>query len=165
MPRALPPFALAVLACATLACAGSDVPAASPALAVEGRFSRVTVSVTEGGTQPFGPDAASRTAATVRQSARDWLEHEDRLAFEGELELEVDVDAAHLRGALTTWLFAALVPPDYLAATVSVRREGALAARYPVRVESALAGYGWRDREERLDRLARRLGQRVAESL
>jgi len=160
--RALLPVALAL---AALACVRAEAPAGSEAQPVEGRFSRVTVVLSDSGARPFGREAAERTAATVRQSARDWLEHDDRLAASGELELEVDLESLHLRSAVTTWLFSSLAEPDHLAAIVSVRREGALAARYPVRVESALAGYGWRDREERLDRLARRLGQRVAESL
>jgi hypothetical protein len=160
--RALLPVALALTA---LACARAQAPAAHETQPVEGRFSRVTVVLSETDARPFDREVAARTAATVRQSARDWLEHGDRLAASGELELEVDLESLHLRGAVTTWLFASLAEPDHLAAIVSVRREGELAARYPVRVESALAGYGWRDREERLDRLARRLGQRVAEGL
>jgi hypothetical protein len=106
-----------------------------------------------------------RAAPRVRQSARDWLEDAGRLAPGGALSVAATLESVHLRGGLTTWLFAWAAAPDHLAARVEVRRGGSSVAVFPLRVESALAGYSWRDAEERLDRLARRLGRRLAERL
>jgi hypothetical protein len=109
--------------------------------------------------------AGARVARTVRQSARDWLDQGGRLAADGELSLVVSVESARLRPAWKTWLFAWAAAPDHLAARVLVLRGAERLSSTPVRVESALGGWAWRDPEERLDRLARRLGRRLAEGL
>ncbi|TMA33577.1 MAG: hypothetical protein E6J87_09685 [Deltaproteobacteria bacterium] len=75
------------------------------------------------------------------------------------------IDAARLRSAWVTWLFAWAAAPDHLAAQVSVLRDLALVPSCPVRVESAVSGYSWRDRDARVAHLARRLGHRIAEGL
>jgi hypothetical protein len=110
-------------------------------------------------------DAAAALARAVRQSARDWLEQRDRLAGDGELALVVRIDSARLRPAWVAWLFAWVAAPDQLATQVLVLRGAEPVSSTPVRVESALSGWAWRDPDERLDRLARRLGQRIAEGL
>jgi hypothetical protein len=149
-----------------LACASAPPvePASRPA-PVAGRYARVEVALAQRGAPCLEADAAARLAAVVRQSARDWLEQRERLAPDGAYALAVTVDSARLRSAWVTWLFAWVAAPDHVAARVSVLRDGAPVAGYPVRVESALAGYSWRDPDARLDRLARRLGHRLAEGL
>jgi hypothetical protein len=132
---------------------------------IEGRYARVEVALAPDHARCLEAEAATRLIAGVRQSARDWLEQGDRLAPDGALVLEVTVDSTRLRSAWVTWLFAWAAAPDHLAARVSVLRDGASVAVYPVRVESSLAGYSWRDPDARLDRLARRLGHRLAEGL
>jgi hypothetical protein len=159
--RAIASAALALgLACANVPAPRCDLPSAPEA----GRFARVEVAL--------APDAASlddasaaRLLGEVRQSARDWLEQRDRLAPDGELSLQVRVEALRLRSSWVTWLFAWAVAPDRLAARVTVLRGLERADRCPERVESALSGYSWRDPDVRLDRLARRLGHRIADGL
>ncbi len=163
MKPALSATALVVL---VLACAGADVaPPGSPPESLAGRVARVDVAFAATGADGLAPGEARRAAAIVRQAARDWLEHEDRLAADGALAVSASLDSLRLRASLTTWLFAWAAAPDHLSARVVVRRDGSPVADFPIRVESALSGYDWRDRDERLERLARRLGQRLAARL
>jgi hypothetical protein len=148
-----------------LACASAPAPRCDLASEPEtGRFARVEVALAPDASS-LGPKAAAELLVRVRQSALDWLEQRDRLAPDGELTLLVTVDSARLRSAPTAWLFAWAAAPDHLAAQVSVLHGLERATRCPARVESALAGYSWRDPNARLERLARRLGQRIAEEL
>jgi hypothetical protein len=154
------------LAALAFACSGAPVPEPpAPVERPEGRYARVEVAVAPAAAGRLPADAGARLARTVRQSARDWLEQGDRLASDGELALVVRVDAARLRPAWVTWLFAWASDPDHLAAQVTVLRGAESLASLPVRVESGLSGWEWRDPGERLDRLARRLGHRLAEGL
>jgi len=147
-------------------CAATPSPASEPDDgAIAGTVGSVAVAFPDVGRSARARERGARASALVRQSARDWLEEAGRLAPEGELAVEATLEALRLRGALATWLFAWAVPPDHLSARVAVHRRGLPEARFALRVESALAGYGWRDPEERLDRLARRLGRRLAERL
>jgi hypothetical protein len=155
---AIAPLSL-VLACARPPGAVCDLP--PPAL--EERYAGVAVALAPG--LSLDPAAAARVAAVTRQSALDWLEQRGRLAPDRGSSVAVTVDSARLRSALSTWLFAWTAPPDHLAARVSLRRGAEHEPRCSARVESALAGWSWRDPEARLDRLARRLGQRIAEGL
>ena len=154
------------LAALVLGCAGAPAPEppARPERP-EGRYARVDVAVAPGVAEQLPADAAPPLARAVRQSARDWLEQGDRLAGDGELSLAVSVESARLRPAWKAWLFAWAAAPDHLAARVLVLRGAEPVSSAPVRVESGLSGWDWRDPAERLDRLARRLGQRVAEGL
>ena len=148
-----------------LACASAPPPHCELGSAPEpGRFARVEVALAPEATS-LDAESTARILALVRQSARDWLEQRDRLAPDGALSLELRIDSARLRSAWVTWLFAWAAAPDHLSAQVSVLRGLERAARCPVRVESALAGYAWRDPDARLERLARRLGHRIAEGL
>ena len=159
--RRLLPLAALGLA---LGCAGA--PTADCELlppAPEERYAGVEVALAPG--LALDPAAAGRVAAGARQSALDWLEQRGRLAPDGASLVAVTVDSAQLRSAATTVLFAWVADPDELSARVSLRRGSQRTPRCAVRVESALAGWSWRDPEARLDRLARRLGQRVAEGL
>ena len=157
-------LAIAVLALG-LSCASAGPPRCELATApVSGRFAQVDVALA-GDAASLDAKTAARVSGLVRQSARDWLEQRDRAAPEGELALEVSIEAVRVRGSLSAWLFAWALAPAALAAQVSVRRGAERVPRCPVRVESALSGYSWRDPDPRLDRLARRLGRRVAEGL
>jgi hypothetical protein len=147
-----------------LACAGAPAPHCDlPSRPEPGRFARVEVAVAPGAA--LDAASAAHLLGSVRQSARDWLEQRDRLAPDGELSLQVRVEALRLRSAWVTWLFAWAVAPDHLAAQVTVLRGLERVDRCPARVESALSGYSWRDPDARLERLARRLGHRIAEGL
>jgi hypothetical protein len=155
-------FAIAALG---LACASAPERLCDrPSTSDTGRYARVEVALAPDASS-LSPDAAARLVAWVRQSARDWLEQRDRLAPDGELALVVTIGSARLRSPTVTWFFAWATAPDHLAAQVLVVRGSEPASRCPVRVESALAGYSWRDPEARLERLARRLGHRIAEEL
>ena len=134
-----------------------------PPPAREQRYAGVEVALAPG--LRLDPAAATRVVAVTRQSALDWLEQRGRLEPGGASSVAVTVDSARLRSSLSTWLFAWAASPDHLAARVSLRRGAEREPRCAARVESALAGWSWRDPEARLDRLARRLGQRVAEGL
>lgn len=148
-----------------LACASAPAPRCDRASEPEtGRFARVEVALAPDASS-LAPKAAAELLVWVRQSALDWLEQGDRLAPGGELTLLVTIDSARLRSAATTWLFGWAAAPDHLAAQVSVLHGLERATRCPARVESALAGYSWRDPDARLERLARRLGRRIAEGL
>jgi hypothetical protein len=157
---------LAMLGAFASACASADVaqPGGSP-LDTLGRIARVDVAFAEADLGGLAADEAVRAAGVVRQSARDWLEHEGRLREDGDLAVTATLDALHLRANTTTWLFAWATAPDHLGARVVVRRAGEPVADFPIQVESALSGYSWRDRDERLERLARRLGHRIAARL
>jgi hypothetical protein len=157
-------IALGVAALA-LACSGAPAPEPARPERPEGRYARVEVVVAPGLTAALGAEAAAGTARSVRQSARDWLDQGGRLAADGELALAIQLDSAHVRPAWVAWGFAWVADPDHLAGEVRVLRGAERLASFPVRVESALSGWDWRDPDERLDRLARRLGQRLAEGL
>jgi hypothetical protein len=145
-----------------LACATS-APPCEPSEPEVGRFARVEVAIDREAS--LRADRGTRVAALVRQSARDWLEQRNRLASDGDLTLLVTIDDGRLRTAAVAWWFAWIAAPDHLDAQVSVLRGLDRVPRCPVRVESALAGYSWRDPDARLDRLARRLGHRIADAL
>lgn len=133
-----------------------------------GQVARVEVSLAPDAGS-LDAEAAGRLAATVRQSALDWFEQRGRFAADGQLSLLVTIDSMRVRGTVAAWLFGSVALPDHLAAQVSMEREHTrdleTADLCPARVESALAGWSWRDREARLERLARRLGRRIAEGL
>lgn len=113
-----------------------------------------------------GIASGEAVAELVGQSARDWLAQRGRLAAEGNGVLRVEIEALRLRAGWLVWCCAWALAPDRLAARVRVETPGvAPGPAYRVVVESALAGYGWRDRQERQSRLARRLGRRIAEGL
>jgi hypothetical protein len=154
------------IAALALACAGTPSPEvgiqAPPAGA---RYALVEVALAPDAAAGLDPQVTGQLATWVRQSARDWLEQEGRLAPDGDASLLVTIEAARLRSSWVAWLFAWLAPPDSLEAHVIVLRGLDRAASGAVRVESALSGYSWRDPDARLERLARRLGHRIAEGL
>ena len=157
LPAALAPF--------VLACAGAPAPHCDlPSAPETGRFARVEVALAPD-TASLDAVSAAHLLGSVRQSARDWLEQRDRLAPDGDLSLQVRVDALRLRSSGVAWLFSWAAAPDHLGAQVTVLRGLERVDRCPARVESALSGYSWRDPDARLDRLARRLGHRIAEGL
>jgi hypothetical protein len=147
-----------------LACAGAPAPRCELRPAPDAwRYAGVEVAVAPGASQ--GPEADARIAAAVGQSTRDWLEQRGRLTADGNITVEVTVTSARVRSAAVAFLFAWAASPDHLAARVSLRRGDERVTRCPARVESALSGWSFRDPEPRRDRLARRLGHRIAEGL
>jgi hypothetical protein len=160
------PLAIAALACGlAVACASAPEPCRDPGSEpASAKVARVEVALAPGAGS-LGSGAAARLVTIVRQSALDWLDQRDRLAPDGQLSLVVTIDSARVRGTVATWLFAWAAAPDHLAAQVLVVRDLEISPRCPVRVESALSGYSWRDPDARLERLARRLGHRIADRL
>ena len=159
-PRLL---AIAALGLALGCASAPDAVCALDPPAPELRYAAVEVALGPG--LSLDPTAAARVAAQTRQSALDWLEQRGRLAPDGGATVAVTIESARLRSALTAWAFAWATSPDHLSARVALRSGSERTPRCPARVESALAGWSWRDPDTRLDRLARRLGQRVAEGL
>lgn len=106
-----------------------------------------------------------RALAVLRQSTLDWLEQGERLDPRSELEVRVEVESLELRSPAVAWLFSALAGPDRLAVRVELRRRGDAVRTFHTGAASALSGFAWRDRGERLRRLARRVGHRVAGGL
>jgi len=100
--------------------------------------------------------------ATVRQSALDWFDHRSRFDPDGELELRVRVRELRLRSYATALLFAGISGADRLEASVVASRQGTVLKTYAVGAASAVGGRPWSDPTERLQRLARMLGQRIA---
>jgi len=104
-------------------------------------------------------------APVLRQSALDWLDARGRFAPDGELSLHVHIRFVRLRSELVALLFGRASRADRLEATITVKRGDRRLADFPVRVASSLGGRAWKDPEERLQRMARVLGRRVAEGL
>jgi hypothetical protein len=104
-------------------------------------------------------------AAQVRESALDWLDARHRFDPKGSISVLVELSELRLRSAFTALVFAGLTGGDRLAAQVDVYERGAPVARYAMRVDSALGGLDSWNPRERLARLARMLGRRVADAL
>lgn len=100
--------------------------------------------------------------AVLRQSTLDWLEQHQRFHRQGELRVEIRVEALRLRSAFAARWWPGLGAPDRLAVRVTLRRGDARLQGFATFVESRLGGSDWGDPGERARRLARRLGQRVA---
>jgi len=103
-------------------------------------------------------------SGVLRQSALDWLEQRRRFSPQGELRVDIRIRVLHLRGSLAARWWPEWVAPDRLVVGVVVKREGVDLVRFERSVESRLGGSDWADTRARARRLARRLGQRVAEA-
>jgi hypothetical protein len=149
-----------------LACAGAPPPEEPIAgLPADARYAVVEVALAPEAASGLDDRASAELLRQVRQSARDWLEQGGRLAADGECSLLVSIESVHVRSAFTAWWFGWIAAPDRISARIQVLRGLDRVASGPVRVESALWGYSWRDPDERRSRLARRLGRRVVEAV
>jgi hypothetical protein len=158
--------ALALGGAFALACAGAPPPLPATPPRISGEIAEVQVTLAD----ELAPrDAHSlregHAAGTLRQSLLDWLEQAERLDPHGELRVRIELRGLRLRSSAVSWLLAGWAPPDRLDASVIVLRGSEEVARYPTAASSTLGGWAWRDPARRLDRLARRLGGRVAEEL
>jgi len=160
--------ALGLLLAVSAAC-GGDLPAPSGRsvpflLEGEARVGRVEVVAAReslsGSTRSLLQERGA--LEIVRQSALDWFDHRDRFARDGELELRVRILELRLRSRVTALLFARISGADRLEASVVASRQGTVLKTYPVAAASALGGRAWSDPTERLQRLSRLLGQRIA---
>ena len=70
-----------------------------------------------------------------------------------------------LRGELVALLFGRASRADQLEAFVMLTRDTQRVKGFSARVTSSVGGRDWRDPEERMQRMARMLGRRVAEGL
>lgn len=104
-------------------------------------------------------------AQVLRQSALDWLDARGHFRAGGELSLHVQIRSVRLRSELVALLFGRASRADRLEVLATVTRGGQRLKEFPVRVASSLGGRDWRDPEERLLRMARMSGRRVAEGL
>ncbi len=77
----------------------------------------------------------------------------------------MEVKGVSLAGAMSTWLWRGLVGEDWLEVRVTVRDSGGLREDFILTERTAVEGWEWRDADARLDRMARRLGRRIAELL
>ena len=156
------PFAL-------LCCAGAD-PAAPPPetkrLPEAARVADVRLVLGEGlGAQERSTLERLDVASLVRLAALDWFEHEHRFDPEGGIEIEVEVLSLTLVGAVPTWLWRSLAGGDALEVRVRVRDRSGPQSEFVLTERTAVAGWEWRNPDDRLDRMARRLGRRIAELL
>ncbi len=104
-------------------------------------------------------------ASVLRQGALDWLDARGRFDPSGELSVHVQIRSVRLRGELVALLFGHASRADRLEAFAQVTRGGQPVRGFPARVTSSVGGRDWKDPEERLRRMARMLGRRVAEAL
>ena len=79
--------------------------------------------------------------------------------------LDVEVRALSLAGAISVWLWRGLVGEDRLEVHVRVRDAAGPRGEFLLTERTGVEGWEWRDADVRLDRLARRLGRRIAELL
>ena len=104
-------------------------------------------------------------ALVLRQSALDWLDARGRFDPSGELSVHVQIRSVRLRSELVALLFGRAWRADRLEAFARVTHGGQPVRGFPVRVARSVGGRDWKDPEERLQRMARVLGRRVAEGL
>jgi hypothetical protein len=104
-------------------------------------------------------------ARVLRQSALDWLDARGHFDPSGEFSLHVQIRSVRLRGELVALLFGRSSRADQLEAFVMVMRNDQRVKDFSARVTSSVGGRDWKDPEERLQRMARMLGRRVAEGL
>ena len=165
--RAMPFPALArALACLALALSCSAARGPEPESATTphsgtppGPISAVRVELASGLEAPHG-ELARRVAA---QTALDWLEHAGVFDPRASGRVYATITELRVRSATTTWLFPFLAPPDRMAVRVRFEGPPELGSSFEIAVESRVAGFRWRDRTMRAERLARRLGRRIAE--
>ena len=158
---------LALLACSSQPLPAPVEPPLPPLLGDRGTVGRVDV-VADAPPLSGAQQALLRrhdAAPVLRQSALDWLDARGRFAPDGELSLHVHIRFVRLRSELVALLFGRASRADRLEATITVKRGDRRLADFPVRVASSLGGRAWKDPEERLQRMARVLGRRVAEGL
>jgi hypothetical protein len=156
-------------AVALLACAGTDAPAADPDPVPLSDQARVAgLRVTLAGTLSVAErETLERidVPMLVRLAALDWFEHESRFDLAGQVTLEVEVLALSLEGAVPVWLWRGLAGEDWLEVRVRVHDASGLHDDFILTERTGVEGWEWRDADARLDRMARRLGRRIAELL
>jgi len=104
-------------------------------------------------------------ALVLRQSALDWLDARGHFGPSGEFSLHVQIRSVRLRGELVALLFGRASRADQLEAFVMLTRDTQRVKGFSARVTSSVGGRDWRNPEERMQRMARMLGRRVAEGL
>ncbi len=162
-------FFAGLAAALLLACAGDDAPAPNrdpKPLPEHARVADLRVTLAD----DIGPACRAQLERAdvpmlLRVSSLDWFEHEHRFDREGDVYLEVEVKGVSLAGAMSTWLWRGLVGEDWLEVRVTVRDSGGLREDFTLTERTAVEGWEWRDADARLDRMARRLGRRIAELL
>lgn len=165
-------LAAVVLALDSLACGGDppvpvEARGAPHVLTGEARVGRVEVTA-DAQLLSAGQRKLLRRheAATVlRQSALDWLDARGHFARKGELLLQVQIRAVRLRSELAALLLGGAAGADSLEVSVRVTRGGEELKIFAAHVTSSAGGRDWKDPGDRLQRMARRLGQRVADGL
>ena len=160
----------ALLAGLALGCAASPAPSphAERLQDLLGSLRVASLSVEAGveiGEAPRDDLVEYDISGVLRQSALDWLEQRRRFSPQGEIRVVVRIQDLRLRGPLAARWWPGLGAPDRHAVQVSARQGEVELARFERRVESRVGGRDWADSGARAQRLARRLGQRVAEAL
>ena len=161
---------LGMLACVFgSGCAGKDLPleAVAPQMLLD--LDRIAdLRVTLGGDLS---DSDRKTLELVdvpmliRLAALDWFDHDGRFDIEGQISFEVEVLALALAGAIPVWLWRGWAGDDRLEVKVRVLDAGVFREDFSLTERTGVEGWEWRDADARLDRMARRLGRRIAEVL
>lgn len=162
-------LAVTLSACLGLGCATSPRHSPGPEGLAEllGELRVAAVAVEEGGELGLAERrslAEYEVLGVLRQSTLDWLEQRRRFSRQGELRVGIRVEALYLRGPLVARWWPGLGARDRLAVQVTLRRGDVELKRFESFVESRVGGRDWADSGARARRLARRLGQRVAEA-
>jgi len=105
------------------------------------------------------------TAAVLRQTALDWLDARGHFDLEGEIALRVQIRDLRVRSQLAVLLLGGVAGSDHIEVSVVVLRGGEAVDDFAAHVVSAAGGRDWKRPGDRLERMARMLGQRVAEGL
>ena len=110
---------------------------------------------------------ATEIPSVMRFAALDWFEHVGRFDTRASLVLFVEVRDLHLRSGLSAWLWPESVAPDHLRVLVRFRDDAGFWRHedFEWLETTRVGGWDWRDPEARLERVARRLGRRIAELL
>ena len=154
------------LGCATAR--GPEAPPVPPPLPASVLVSDLRVALSE--TLPEADRAALLAAeipSVLRFGALDWFDHVERFDVRASLVLFVEVREVHLRSQLSTWLWPERVAPDRLRVLVRFRDATGFWRHedFEWLETTRVGGWDWRDPQDRLERMARRLGRRIAELL
>lgn len=160
---------VAALCLSLLGCVGPGTevaPAPPTPLSERERVAELRVTLA-GALDPDARAALERVEVPMllRVSALDWFEHRSRFDRQGEVELDVEVRALSLASGLSVWLWRSLVGEDSLEVRVTLRDASGSRAVFALTERTGVGGFSWRHADLRLDRMARRLGRRIAELL
>jgi len=165
-------FAAVLVSSLSIACGGGAPAAIEPhgaphLLAGDTRVGRVEVTPDSRLLSSAQLDLLERheAAAVLRQSALDWLDARSHFDPKGALTLQLQIRAVRLRSKLAALLLGGATGADHLEVAVVVTRGADVLKTFAAQVTSSAGGRDWKDPGDRLQRMARLLGQRVVDGL